>query len=82
MATFKDMEKVWNEWMSSHYVGDETLLKGIDLLEEIGEAYVEENGFSSISSAIGKIDSKVEFGEKALAAYQRLLDFIEKNKSN
>ena len=83
MVNFKDMEKVWNDWVESHHIDEDVISEGIDLLEAVAGAYVEENsGFSSIEGAVGKIDTRVEFGPKVMVEYQKLLDFIERNRNN
>ncbi len=82
MANFKEMERVWNDWIDSHHIDEDVLSKGIDLLEAVAGAFVEEDNFSSIKDAVGKVDTKREFGPKAMQEYQKLLDFIEKNRKD
>lgn len=79
---FKDVERIWNNWIVSNSISEKTYKKGENLIVAVGNAVAEENGFASMEDAIDHLDPRIEFGVKAMAAFKLLEDFIDKNSAN
>jgi len=83
MANFKDVQKVWNDWLFHNNPGGGIYEEGENLVVAIGAAFAWQNGFTNMKDAIGKIanPSEVEFGPEARGLYEKLVDFIDKNSA-